>query len=158
MPNAAKTDVRVQTADFDVAAETVALTAKLTNVGAIVSFTGICRDEGGTLAAAIWTFDNVTAARYPDGIDGHQQDALGGAIPGLHPGVGGRSEFDGHAMAIPVSLLFALASAAGFILAIVIFSGIRERLDLMQLPKPLKGVPIALIVATNWYFLVKGRR
>ncbi len=51
MQNAARTKVSVQTDDFDVAAETAALTVGLTNVGAIVTFTGVCRDEGGTLAA-----------------------------------------------------------------------------------------------------------
>ncbi len=47
----------------------------------------------------------------------------------------------------PVSLLFAFASALGFILAIVIFAGIRERMEVMQVPRPLAGVPIALIIA-----------
>ncbi|HVK91966.1 MAG TPA: molybdenum cofactor biosynthesis protein MoaE [Mycoplana sp.] len=43
--------VRVQRADFDAAAETAALTAGRRQVGAIVTFTGLCRDEGGTLSA-----------------------------------------------------------------------------------------------------------
>ena len=43
--------VRVQTADFDLAAELAALTEGRTDIGAIVTFTGLCRDEGGTLAA-----------------------------------------------------------------------------------------------------------
>ncbi len=42
--------VRIQTAPFDVAAETIRLKA-LPQVGAIVTFTGVCRDEGGRLAA-----------------------------------------------------------------------------------------------------------
>ena len=41
--------VRVQTSDFDIAAEVARLKA-LPEVGAIVTFTGICRDEGGRLA------------------------------------------------------------------------------------------------------------
>jgi molybdopterin synthase catalytic subunit len=41
--------VRIQPGDFDVAAEIGALTSR--NVGAVVTFSGICRDEGGTLAA-----------------------------------------------------------------------------------------------------------
>lgn len=43
--------VRVQADDFDTAAETALLTAGRTDVGAVVSFTGLCRDEGGTLSA-----------------------------------------------------------------------------------------------------------
>jgi molybdopterin synthase catalytic subunit len=44
-------DVRVQTDDFDAAAEIAALTKDRTDIGAIVTFTGLCRDEGGMLAA-----------------------------------------------------------------------------------------------------------
>lgn len=38
-------------------------------------------------------------------------------------------------------------SAIGFTLAIVLFAGIRERLELAPIPKPLQGFPIALIGA-----------
>ena len=44
-------------------------------------------------------------------------------------------------------VVFAIANALGFTLAIVLFSGIREHLDLMEVPKGMKGVPIALVVA-----------
>ena len=44
------TTVRVQTAPFDMAAEVAAL-RRLPGVGAIVTFTGVCRDEGGRLTA-----------------------------------------------------------------------------------------------------------
>lgn len=43
--------VRVQQADFDVATEIGRLTAGRGDVGAIVTFTGLCRDEAGTLTA-----------------------------------------------------------------------------------------------------------
>ncbi|MBL8589477.1 MAG: molybdenum cofactor biosynthesis protein MoaE [Methylobacteriaceae bacterium] len=43
--------IRVQTADFDPQAEAEALTAGRRDVGALVTFTGLCRDEGGRLAA-----------------------------------------------------------------------------------------------------------
>ena len=43
--------VRVQAEDFDAAAEARALTAGRADVGAVVSFVGLCRDEGGRLAA-----------------------------------------------------------------------------------------------------------
>jgi len=44
-------------------------------------------------------------------------------------------------------IVFAIANAAGFGLAMIIFSGLREHLDLMEMPKGMKGVPIALITA-----------
>ena len=43
--------VSVQAADYDTAAEIAALTAGRTDVGAVVTFSGLCRDEGGTLDA-----------------------------------------------------------------------------------------------------------
>ena len=45
------TKVRVQLEDFDVVAESASLAALGSGVGAIVTFTGLCRDEGGRLAA-----------------------------------------------------------------------------------------------------------
>ena len=43
--------IRVQREDFDVAAESARLGKDRPEVGAVVTFTGLCRDEGGTLAA-----------------------------------------------------------------------------------------------------------
>jgi molybdopterin synthase catalytic subunit len=43
--------IRIQAEGFDVAAETALLTAGRENIGAVVAFTGLCRDEGGRLAA-----------------------------------------------------------------------------------------------------------
>lgn len=43
--------VRVQRDDFDATAEAARLTGDRTDAGAIVSFVGLCRDEGGRLAA-----------------------------------------------------------------------------------------------------------
>jgi electron transport complex protein RnfA len=43
--------------------------------------------------------------------------------------------------------LYAVAIAIGFTLAIVIFAGLREQLELVDIPKGMKGVPIALITA-----------
>ncbi len=45
------------------------------------------------------------------------------------------------------SVVFAIGNALGFGLALITFSGIREQLDMANLPKPMKGVPIAFIVA-----------
>jgi molybdopterin synthase catalytic subunit len=41
--------ISVQTEDFDAAAESAVLTRGRTDVGAIASFVGLCRDEAGTL-------------------------------------------------------------------------------------------------------------
>jgi molybdopterin synthase catalytic subunit len=43
--------IRIQPKPFDAAAETAALTLGRADVGALVAFTGLCRDEGGRLAA-----------------------------------------------------------------------------------------------------------
>ena len=43
--------VRVQADDFDAAAEQRRLTVGRTDIGAVVTFTGLCRDEQGPLAA-----------------------------------------------------------------------------------------------------------
>jgi electron transport complex protein RnfA len=45
------------------------------------------------------------------------------------------------------SFIFAIASAAGFTLALLIFSGIREQMELTDLPEGMKGIPAALLVA-----------
>jgi molybdopterin synthase catalytic subunit len=43
--------IRVQAEDFDAAAEAEALTRGRADVGAVVTFVGLCRDEGGRLTA-----------------------------------------------------------------------------------------------------------
>ncbi|MDP8917742.1 MAG: molybdenum cofactor biosynthesis protein MoaE [Pseudomonadota bacterium] len=43
--------IRIQAQSFDAAAETAALTRGRADVGAVVAFTGLCRDEGGKLTA-----------------------------------------------------------------------------------------------------------
>ncbi|MDO9417588.1 molybdenum cofactor biosynthesis protein MoaE [Pararhizobium sp.] len=43
--------VRVQREDFDLAAEVRALSADRHDLGAVVTFSGLCRDEAGTLSA-----------------------------------------------------------------------------------------------------------
>jgi electron transport complex protein RnfA len=44
-------------------------------------------------------------------------------------------------------VVFAIANAIGFGLAMVLFAGLREHLDLMEVPKGMRGVPIALVTA-----------
>ncbi|TBN12114.1 molybdenum cofactor biosynthesis protein MoaE [Agrobacterium cavarae] len=43
--------IRVQAQDFDAAAEARLLTQEDAGIGALVTFTGLCRDEGGALSA-----------------------------------------------------------------------------------------------------------
>ena len=43
--------VRIQAEDFDTGAEIARLTAGRTDIGAVVTFSGLCRDEAGRLAA-----------------------------------------------------------------------------------------------------------
>lgn len=45
------------------------------------------------------------------------------------------------------AVVFSGASAIGFGLALVLFAGLREHLDLVNLPKGMKGAPAALVVA-----------
>ena len=44
-------DIRVQAGSFDLTAESDRLTRGRADIGAVVAFTGYCRDEGGALAA-----------------------------------------------------------------------------------------------------------
>jgi len=53
--------IRLQTEDFDLAAESAKLTRGRTDIGAVVSFVGICR--GGTDADAI---EALTLEHYPE--------------------------------------------------------------------------------------------
>jgi len=43
--------VRIQSGDFDVAAEIAEISGGRADVGAVVTFTGLCRDEAGSLDA-----------------------------------------------------------------------------------------------------------
>jgi len=47
-----------------------------------------------------------------------------------------------------LSLLQSFFAGVGFSLALLLMSGIRERLDLVDVPKALSGIPIAFIVAS----------
>ncbi len=55
-----QTTIRLQREDFDASAETAALTRGRTDIGAVVTFTGICRDNeaGGAVSA-------MTLEHYP---------------------------------------------------------------------------------------------
>ena len=45
------------------------------------------------------------------------------------------------------STIYGFCSAVGFALALILFSSLREKLDLAQVPKPFEGMSIALITA-----------
>lgn len=45
------------------------------------------------------------------------------------------------------SVVFAISTAIGFGLALVLFAGIREQLSLVKVPKSMEGIPSALIAA-----------
>ena len=44
-------------------------------------------------------------------------------------------------------VIYALATGVGFLLAMVLFAGLREQLELIDVPKSFRGVPIALVTA-----------
>ena len=46
-----------------------------------------------------------------------------------------------------IGLLFAVATALGFALALVLFAGMREQLATAKVPKAMQGTPIALLTA-----------
>ena len=50
--------IRIQSADFDIAAEIAALTRANTDIGAVVSFSGICRGGEGENAIAAMTLEH----------------------------------------------------------------------------------------------------
>ncbi len=52
-----------------------------------------------------------------------------------------------HMLNLAESVAYATASAIGFGLAMVLFAGLREQLELANVPKVFKGAPIALITA-----------
>ena len=67
--------IRIQEADFDVGREIAALTKGRTDIGAVVSFSGICRGSEGDEAIAALTLEH-----YPDMAEAeimrHAQTAL----------------------------------------------------------------------------------
>jgi molybdopterin synthase catalytic subunit len=54
----ANVTIRIQEADFDVAREIAALTKARTDIGAVVSFSGICRDREGAENIAALTLEH----------------------------------------------------------------------------------------------------
>ena len=52
-----------------------------------------------------------------------------------------------HMMNLAESVVYAMSLAVGFGVAIILFAGMREQMELSNVPKSLKGTPIALITA-----------
>lgn len=50
-------------------------------------------------------------------------------------------------MDLLMSVVYAISTALGFLLALVIFAGIRVQLETADVPRAMKGVPVALVVA-----------
>lgn len=48
---------------------------------------------------------------------------------------------------LPQALVYTVATAAGFAMALILFAGLREQMELQDVPNIFKGVPIALITA-----------
>lgn len=45
------------------------------------------------------------------------------------------------------SIVYSVATALGFVLALVVFAGLREQLSLLSVPKAMKGVAVVLVTA-----------
>jgi molybdopterin synthase catalytic subunit len=61
--------VRVQAEEFDAASEARALTAGRTDIGALVSFVGFCRDDGGLAALEIEHYPGMAEAEIARVVD-----------------------------------------------------------------------------------------
>ncbi|MDR2728601.1 MAG: RnfABCDGE type electron transport complex subunit A [Chitinispirillales bacterium] len=59
----------------------------------------------------------------------------------------GVNQFTGLPFTFTESVVNGVASGAGFLMALVLMAGIRERLELADIPKTLEGLPIAFICA-----------
>lgn len=67
--------IRLQSADFDIAAEIAALTKNNTDIGAVVSFSGICRGGTGGNAIAAMTLEHYPGMAEAE-IGRHVNEAI----------------------------------------------------------------------------------
>ncbi|MBR2118039.1 MAG: molybdenum cofactor biosynthesis protein MoaE [Pseudomonadota bacterium] len=67
--------IRIQSADFDIAAEIAALTKSSTDIGAVVSFSGICRGGEGDKAIAAMTLEHYPGMAEAE-IGRHVSEAI----------------------------------------------------------------------------------
>lgn len=72
---AVQVTVRIQADDFDIAAETAALTGGRNDIGALVTFTGICRSGEGDAAIAALTLEHYPGMAEEE-IRRHADDAV----------------------------------------------------------------------------------
>lgn len=58
--------------------------------------------------------------------------------------------FSGEAamLTLPEAVVYAFSTSVGFGLSMVLFAGLREQLAMNDVPKPFKGIPIALVTAS----------
>jgi len=55
---------------------------------------------------------------------------------------------EAHMLNLGESVMYAFSTSLGFGLAMILFAGLRETLDLNNVPKAFKGIPIALLTAS----------
>ncbi|OPF91564.1 molybdenum cofactor biosynthesis protein MoaE [Rhodopseudomonas palustris] len=67
--------IRIQEADFDVAAETAAMTRGRTDIGAVVSFMGLCRGVEGDDTVAALTLEHYPGMAEKE-IQRHADEAI----------------------------------------------------------------------------------
>src|SRR5437868_14871538 len=67
--------IRIQDADFDIAKEIAALTMGRTDIGAVVSFSGICRGSEGTEKIAALTLEQYPGMGEAE-IKRHADEAM----------------------------------------------------------------------------------
>src|SRR6202171_5399123 len=79
----ANVTIRIQEADFDIAREIAALTKARTDIGAVVSFSGICRDSEGDEPIAALTLEHYPEMAEAE-IARHAETAMSRwPLPGL---------------------------------------------------------------------------
>jgi len=67
--------IRIQEADFDIAREIAALTQGRTDIGAVVSFSGVCRDSEGSEPIAALTLEHYPGMAEAE-IGRHAETAM----------------------------------------------------------------------------------
>src|ERR1700736_6373578 len=83
--------IRIQEADFDIAREIAALTKGRTDIGAVVSFSGICRGSEGDEPIAALTLEHYPGmaeaeiARHAETPPGGRARAGGGGVSPAPP-------------------------------------------------------------------------
>lgn len=96
------------------------------------------------IAGVFWLADYVLKAKNP--LHSDDPTALHALIAALSVLVGA-SLLGADAENFLYGALTGIFGSAGFLLAVVLLAGVRERLELSDVPKGLKGLPIALISA-----------